>query len=395
MKSRRILQLFMALVLSLSLVACQNGGDAGKKEGGDSKDAYKIGLHYELTGAVADYGTTENKASKLAIKLANDKAGYEKFKGLEFDNKSDGTEAVSVANTIANEKVVGVVGPATSGDSAATYQIMDAAGIVVVSPSATQNNITLKNPDDPKSEVYEHVYRVCFEDSYQGAAAAQFSVDSLQGKKTVIYADSSSDYSKGLMQAYKEQFVKLGGEVVAEEFYTAGDTDFSSVLTSIKDKDFDTLFISGYYNEAGLIIKQAKEMGIEANVLGGDGFDSETLVQLAGKENLNNVYFTTAYTTVGASPELQAFIDAFKKEYNEEPSMFSALAFDSTNLLIQAIEEAGSPDSKAINEKVAAMNFKGITGEFKFDEKHTPLKNVLVVELKDGVQSEVTSVSPK
>ena len=396
MKLKKVLKTTLALALSATLVAC-SGTTGGEDKGGEAGDkpTYKIGLHFELTGAVADYGTAENMAAKLAIKQANEKAGYEKYTGVEYDNKSDTTEAVSVANTIASQGVVGVVGPATSGASAATYQLMNGANIIVISPSATQTNITLENPNDENSKVYDYIYRVCFEDAYQGAAAAQFNFDTLKGMKSVIYGDSASDYSKGLMKAYKDQFTKLGGEIVSEEYYTAGDTDFSSVLTSIKAKDFDTLYIAGYYNEAGLIVKQAREMGMDVNILGGDGFDSETLVELAGKENLNKVYFTTAYTTVNASEELKSFIESYKAEYNAEPNMFSALAFDSTNTLIQAIESANSTDVKAINEALAKIDFKGITGEFKFDEKHTPLKSVLVVSLQDGVQTEATSVSPK
>lgn len=395
---KKVITLLLVFILVLSLAACSGTTTDEPKEGGNTqtegKETYKVGLHYELTGEVADYGVAESKGSKLAIKKANEAAGYEKFVGVEYDNKSSSSEAVTIATTLVGDGVVGVVGPATSGASAATYQVSNSSQVVVVSPSATQNNITLTDPSNNDSAVYDYVFRVCFEDSYQGAAMAQYAYDALGAKKVVIYGDSASDYSKGLIEAFDSQFKKVGGEIVATEYYTAKDTDFSAVLTNIKSMDFDVLYIAGYYNEAGLIVKQAREMGIDKVVLGGDGFDSESLVELAGAKNLNDVYFTTAYTAVDASEKLQTFIEDYKAEYNEEPAMFAALAYDSTNVLLEGIEKAGD-DAAALQKAIKEIDFKGVTGDFTFDESHTPIKSVLVVKLVDGVQSSASSVSPK
>ncbi|NLW52390.1 MAG: ABC transporter substrate-binding protein [Tissierellia bacterium] len=386
------------LVLVASLAACSQESTPVKTTGGEGtttgQETHKIGLHYELTGEVADYGVAEQKGSRLAIKKANEKAGYEKYVGVEYDNKSSSSEAVTIATTLVSDEVVGVVGPATSGASAATYQVLNSAKTVVVSPSATQNNITLQDPNNKESAVYDYVFRVCFEDSYQGAAMAQYAFDSLNAKKVVIYGDSASDYSKGLIEAFNNQFTKVGGQIVATEYYTAKDTDFSAVLTNIKAMDFDTLYIAGYYNEAGLIIKQAREMGIKQVIIGADGFDSESLIELAGAANLNDVYYTTAYTAVDASEKLQAFIDDYKAEYNEEPAMFAALAYDATNVLIESVDKVGG-DSEKLQKAINEIDFKGVTGDFKFDETHTPIKTVLVVKLVDGVQTSVSAVSPK
>jgi len=387
---KKVFMMAMAVMMAASMAAC---GDSSSDTPSDSDQSgsgtIRIGLHYELTGAVADYGTAELKGSQLAIKQANEAGGN--YEEVIYDNKSDTTESVTLAAQLANDGVAGVVGPATSGASAATYQIMNDSKVVVISPSATAINQTL-NPSDGK--VYDYVFRICFEDSYQGAAMAQYAVDTLNKEKAVIYADSSSDYAKGLTEAFTKQFEKLGGTVVATDYYQEKDTDFNSVLTKFKDMDFDVLYIPGYYNEAGLIIKQAREMGIDCEIIGPDGFDSESLIELAGASNLNKVYYTTAYTTVGASDALKAFIDAYKAEYNEEPGMFAALAYDSTNLLIQAIEKAGSTDSEAIRNAVENIEFDGVTGSFSFDETHTPIKSVLVVTLVDGVQGDAVAVSP-
>ncbi|MCF0114490.1 MAG: ABC transporter substrate-binding protein, partial [Erysipelotrichaceae bacterium] len=321
----------------------------------------------------------------------NEKAGTTKYEGVEYDNGSDVTKAVTVASQLVTDGVTAVIGPATSGGSAASYQVLNDAGIFVVSPSATQNNITL----DPNGKVYDNVFRVCFEDSYQGAGMAQYAKDTLGKTKAVIFGDSDSDYSKGLVEAFTNQFAKVGGTVVTTEYYTAGDTDFSATLTKVKGMDFDCIYVAGYYSEAGLIIKQAKDMGINCTFIGPDGFDSEVLVELAGAENLNDVFYTTGYTTINASEELTAFIEAYKAEYGQEPSMFAALAYDATNCMIQAIEAAGSTDAAAINAAMTGINFSGVTGSFTFDDVHTPIKTVLVVELENGVQGNAESVSPK
>lgn len=395
---KKFMKVLLMLVLVASLAACSQESTPEKTTGGEGtttgQETHKIGLHYELTGEVADYGVAEQKGSRLAIKKANEKAGYEKYVGVEYDNKSSSSEAVTIATTLVSDEVVGVVGPATSGASAATYQVLNSAKTVVVSPSATQNNITLQDPNNKESAVYDYVFRVCFEDSYQGAAMAQYAFDSLNAKKVVIYGDSASDYSKGLIEAFNNQFTKVGGQIVATEYYTAKDTDFSAVLTNIKAMDFDTLYIAGYYNEAGLIIKQAREMGIKQVIIGADGFDSESLIELAGAANLNDVYYTTAYTAVDASEKLQAFIDDYKAEYNEEPAMFAALAYDATNVLIESVDKVGG-DSEKLQKAINEIDFKGVTGDFKFDETHTPIKTVLVVKLVDGVQTSVSAVSPK
>ncbi|MGN1344178.1 MAG: ABC transporter substrate-binding protein [Traorella sp.] len=384
MDSKKLLKTFIAGALSLTaLVGCS---------GGNSSDTVKIGLNFELTGAVAEYGNAELRGAELAIKLANE-SGKNKFtyEAVSYDNKSDAQEATTLAAKLVSDGVVGVVGPATSGASKATYPTSNDSKVIVISPSATQNQQTL----DTNGNVYEYVYRICFEDSYQGSAMAQYAYDELNARTAAIYGSVSSDYAKGLNDAFTAQFTKLGGKIVASESYQDGDTDFSSVLTTLASKDFDVLYIPGYYNEAGLIIKQARGLNIDCPIIGADGFDSPTLPDLAGASNLNDVYYTTAYTTVGASDSLQAFVDAYKKEYDSEPSMFEALAFDSMNLLIQAIEKAGTTDADAVNKAVAEISFSGVTGDFTFDETHTPIKSVLVVELVDGKQTTAVGVTPR
>lgn len=376
-------------IVASMLVGCSSGGTAQEAVKLSEGDTVKIGLNYELSGSVATYGQAMDKGTQLAIKQYNesDDAKY-KIEAVSMDNKSDSAEAISIAEKLMGEGVAMQIGPATSGDSIATYPSSENNKVPVLSPAVTQNGGMLKED----GTAYEYAWRICFEDSAQASAMAVFAKD-LGKTKAVVYSDAANDYAKGLAEDFVAKFEDLGGEVVAQENYTSGDTDFNAALSKIKELDFDVLYVPGYYNESGLIIKQAREAGITQTILGPDGMDSPKLAELAGKENLNDVYFTTAYTTVDASDELTSFIEAYKAEYDEEPDMFSVLAYDATNLGLQALEEAGET-GEAFNEAIKNIEFTGLTGSFTFDEEHTPLKKVLVVELENGVQVNPVEVDP-
>lgn len=376
-------------IVASMLVGCSSGGTAQEAVKLSEGDTVKIGLNYELSGSVATYGQAMDKGTQLAIKQYNesDDAKY-KIEAVSMDNKSDSAEATSIAEKLMGEGVAMQIGPATSGDSIATYPSSENNKVPVLSPAVTQNGGMLKED----GTAYEYAWRICFEDSAQASAMAVFAKD-LGKTKAVVYSDAANDYAKGLAEDFVAKFEDLGGEVVAQENYTSGDTDFNAALSKIKELDFDVLYVPGYYNESGLIIKQAREAGITQTILGPDGMDSPKLAELAGKENLNDVYFTTAYTTVDASDELTSFIEAYKAEYDEEPDMFSVLAYDATNLGLQALEEA-QETGEAFNEAIKNIEFTGLTGSFTFDEEHTPLKKVLVVELENGVQVNPVEVDP-
>lgn len=376
-------------IVASMLVGCSSGGTAQEAVKLSEGDTVKIGLNYELSGSVATYGQAMDKGTQLAIKQYNesDDAKY-KIEAVSMDNKSDSAEATSIAEKLMGEGVAMQIGPATSGDSIATYPSSENNKVPVLSPAVTQNGGMLKED----GTAYEYAWRICFEDSAQASAMAVFAKD-LGKTKAVVYSDAANDYAKGLAEDFVAKFEDLGGEVVAQENYTSGDTDFNAALSKIKELDFDVLYVPGYYNESGLIIKQAREAGITQTILGPDGMDSPKLAELAGKENLNDVYFTTAYTTVDALDELTSFIEAYKAEYDEEPDMFSVLAYDATNLGLQALEEAGET-GEALNEAIKNIEFTGLTGSFTFDEEHTPLKKVLVVELENGVQVNPVEVDP-
>ena len=371
------------------LAGCSSGGTAGGGKTLADGDTVTMGLNFELSGATASYGTAEYNGAKLAIDQYNaNKDSKYKIEIAEQDNKGDNSESTTAATRLITEDGASVlVGPATSTTSIATYQVASDNAVPVISPSATQIDATTND----NGETYPYAFRICFEDSYQGAAMAQYAYETLGVKKAAII-NEVSDYGQGLAKTFKEDFTEMGGEVVAEKSYNSGDQDFASMLTDMKSKDFDVLYIAGYYSEAGLIIKQARDMGIDTPIVGADGFESEVLAQLAGAENLNNTYYTTCYTTLNASEELTNFIDSYTEEYGEAPNMFSALAYDSANLALQALEEAGATGEE-LKTTLEGIEFSGITGSFTFDDTHSPIKTVMVVELENGVQTAATEVS--
>lgn len=196
---------------------------------------------------------------------------------IKVDNKSENSEATTAAIRLAEqEKVVAMLAPATSGNSVATVQIANQYKVPIVTGSGTAPNVTV-NED---GSVNEYAFRTCFIDPFQGTVAANFAADELDVKNVAIFADNASDYAKGLAASFKETITGKGGNVVAEEAYVAKDTDFRSTLTRIKAANPDFIFIPGYYEEVGLIVKQARELGIDVPLMGADGWDSPTLVDL-------------------------------------------------------------------------------------------------------------------
>lgn len=363
--------------------ASGSGEAAGQKVG----DTVKIGLNFELSGELSDYGIKELNGAKIAIKQFN--AREDKpftVEGVEIDDKGDTQESITaITRLVEQDGVVGVVGPATSGASIATYDFATQKTTPVISPSATQVNAMMKSDGAP----YEYAWRVCFEDSVQGAGMAVYDYETLGAKKVVIF-NANSDYGRGLADAFKTKFTELGGEIVDTVEFGAGDKDFSSYVTRIKSLDYDCVYIAGYYNESAQIVNQLKADGVTVPITGADGFDSADFRNQIGNDNANNIFYTTAYSSANPSDELKKFIDDYKADYGEEPGMFAALSYDATNLLLSSLEATGETGA-ALNKEIEGADFSGITGSFTFDkDTHTPNKSILVVELVNGEQANTT-----
>ena len=395
---KKLLLTLLSGVLTVGLLAGCSSGNAngGNTDEGKKATEVKIGINYELTGDVATYGNSSVDGILMAFDEINAAGGINGMQivPVKVDNKSDSAEATSVATKLmTQDNVVACLGPATSGNFMATIPVAMGSKVPVLSASATADEgVTV----DAKGNVNDFVFRLCFNDSFQGVTMANFASVNLSAKKAVIIKDNSSDYGKGLAENFKATFEASGGTIVAEKGYVGKDKDFNAILTEIRGQDFDVIFIPGYYQEAGLIIKQARNLGIKTPVLGADGFDSPVLLELAGAEALNDVYYSNHYSSLDQDPMVQKFIAAYKEKYNVEPNAFNALGYDLGKFIADAISRSNSTDPVAIKDALASTKgFAGVTGKFDMGENHNPIKSIVVIGLENGAQSTSVKVDPQ
>lgn len=390
---KRVTKLLSVLAVGAMFMSALTGCGGGSK--GADGDTIKVGGLLEMTGGSASFGISGKNGIDLALKKINEKGvlGGKKLSLVVADTKSEASEATNgMQKLISQDKVVAVIGPNQSSAVIASGAINNGAKVVDITPMGTNPDVTV----DPKTkQVKPYSFRTCFIDPFQGTVMASFASNELKVKRAAIYIDNTSDYAKGLAQFFKENFVKNGGQVVIEEAYLQKDTDFKSTLTKIKAAKPDFIYIPGYYQEVGLIVKQAREMGINVPMAGGDGWDSAKLPEIAGKAALENTFFSSLYSPDDTSDLNKEFVAEYKKAYNTNPDVFAALAYDSTLLIAKAIEDAGSADPAKIAEAMAKIKgFKGVSGEVTFNEEHNPIKSAVIIEHKDGKQTFKTKVNP-
>lgn len=390
---KRVTKLLSVLAVGAMFMSALTGCGGGSK--GADGDTIKVGGLLEMTGGSASFGISGKNGIDLALKKINEKGvlGGKKLSLVVADTKSEASEATNgMQKLISQDKVVAVIGPNQSSAVIASGAINNGAKVVDITPMGTNPDVTV----DPKTkQVKPYSFRTCFIDPFQGTVMASFASNELKVKRAAIYIDNTSDYAKGLAQFFKENFVKNGGQVVIEEAYLQKDTDFKSTLTKIKAAKPDFIYIPGYYQEVGLIVKQAREMGINVPMAGGDGWDSAKLPEIAGKAALENTFFSSLYSPDDTSDLNKEFVAEYKKAYNTNPDVFAALAYDSTLLVAKAIEDAGSADPAKIAEAMAKIKgFKGVSGEVTFNEQHNPIKSAVIIEHKDGKQTFKTKVNP-
>ena len=381
------------LLASVSLLgACGNGESTATEDAAlyDDRDTILIGSLFANSGAYTAYGQPQTNAVQLAVEEINAAGGVngKQLELVEYDYSSEETEASSLATRLATEDQVSlIIGPDTSGSSLAALQQASQDNIPLLSPSASLDDFTV----DSSGEVVDTAWRVAYSDSYQGEALAQFAVEEFGATKAAILGDNSSDYAVGLVTTFEESFP---GEVVITENFTADETDFSAVLTNIAGTDFDILFLPGYYEQAGPIIKQAREMGITQPILGPDGFGNSQLYELAGTANLNDVFYTTQFSSLSEEEHVQNFLTNYEEKFGQSADMFSAMAYDATYVAKEAFERAGSAAPSAVNAELGKTSgFVGVTGTFSFDELHNPIKSVTIVEVQNGKDVGVIEIS--
>lgn len=388
---KRVSKVLTALVLGTVLAGLAAGCGGGEKKA----DTIKVGANLEMTGGSASYGISSKNAIELAFKEINEKGGIN-GKQLELvvaDNKSEAAEATNaMQKLVSQDNVVAVIGPNLSSSVIAASAINNSAKVLDIAPMATNPYVTV---DQASGKTKDFNYRTCFIDPFQGTVMAKFATAELGVGDAAVLIDNSSDYAKGLAQFFKENFVKEGGAVTAEESYLQKDTDFKATLTKIKATNPDFLYVPGYYQEVGLIVKQARELGMNMPIAGGDGWDSAKMPEIAGAAALNNTYFSSLYSPEDSSDINKNFVAAYEKAYGQKPDVFAALSYDSALLVAEAIKNAGSTEPAKISEAMAKINgFSGVSGSVTFDDKHNPVKSAVILEYKDGAQSLKTKINP-
>ncbi|MFA5524060.1 MAG: ABC transporter substrate-binding protein [Tissierellales bacterium] len=390
--NKKIKVLFLSVFAFSVLTGCSSGIGNSKL---DSSDEIKVGLNYAYSGGAATYGQGLTEGIELAMEEINKNGGVlgKQLKTIKIDNKSEATESANAATKLATrDKVVAILGSDTSGSTKAAIPAAMQNNIPIISGSATDDDVTV----DSNGKVRDYVFKTCFNDSFQGILMAEFAYKDLGLKNAVILADTTSDYAQGLSKNFKETFTALGGTVQVEEAYQAKETDFKAVLTRIKGKNPGVLFVPGYYEEVGLIVRQARELGLDMPILGGDGYESPKLQEIAGNTALNKVYYSSHYSPLEDSEIVLNFQKNFKEKYGKEPDAFNALGYDLAYFLVDALDRTGEVNSERLRDSLAStIDFTGVTGNISIDENHNPVKSATIIEMKDGQASFLKKLDPQ
>jgi len=370
--------LFVAGASILSLgVACERRPATG----GDTADTGEIviGMYGSLTGDGASFGQSSREATELAVDEVNTAGGIlggRKFKLLVEDDQSKPDEAASaVTKLITQDKAVAILGEVASRRSLAAAPIAQRYAVPMITPSSTNERVT---------EVGDYIFRVCFIDPFQGEVLAKFAVNDLKAKKAAVLKDIQQDYSVGLTDSITRSFAALGGQVLDPVSYSSGDGDFRAVLTQIRSQKPDVVFVTGYYPEAAIIARQARELGMNMPLLGGDGWVGDALQN--GREALNNTYISNHYSGDNPDPVVQNFVTTYTARFKREPDAIAALAYDAVKVLADAMTRANSTDGPKVRDALAKTDVAGVTGRLKINAKRNMEKPAVIQEVtfKDG-----------
>jgi len=374
----------IALALAVVFVGCQQ-----------APKVLKVAVLAPLSGPVPTFGVSTRDGALLAIDEWNAKGGVLglKITPIVEDSQCTPDPAVNAANKVVNQdKVHYIIGEVCSKASIPISEIANAAKVIQISPTSTNPTVTLDKTGATKA----YIFRACFIDPFQGKVAATFAVNNLKAKKAFVMADQSNDYVKGLAEAFEASFTQLGGQIVGKENYTGTDTDFSAILAKVKAAKPDLVYLPDYYNVVNLASKQAKEKGITAPFMGGDGWDSSDLDVKAA----DGGYYTNHYDPADPRPEVQNFLKAYGDKYKDAsgkpivPDALATLAYDAANLLLQGIQNAGADNTDKVKAALEGITFNAVSGKITFDAQHDPIKGAVIIHVKGGKKVFDSFVSP-
>jgi branched-chain amino acid transport system substrate-binding protein len=357
--------------------------------GGDTTGKIKIGEFASLTGKEATFGISSHEGTLMAIEEVNAAGGVlgKQLALLTEDTQSKPGEPATVVNKlIARDGVVAMLGEVASSRSLEAAPICQQNKVPMVSPSSTNPKVT---------ETGDYIFRVCFIDPFQGTVMANFARRTLKARKVAVFTDVKSDYSKGLAQFFKARFLEVGGQVVAELDFNGGDKDFKAQLTAIKAAAPDAVFIPGYYTDAALIAIQAKQLGLTVPLLGGDGWESEKLVEI-GKDAVEGHYFSTHYHPDVGSETSKKFVENYRKRWKgKNPDALAACGYDSAIVLVDAMKRAGGFEGPKVRDALASTkDFEAVTGRITLSPQRDAIKSAVILQVKGGKFAYLETVAP-
>lgn len=348
----------------------------------------RIGEYGSLTGGQATFGTSTHEGIQLAVDEINAAGGVngKTFKIITLDDQGKPEEAaIAVTKLITQSQVQVVLGEVASSLSLAAAPICQERKVPMISPSSTNPKVT---------QVGDYIFRVCFIDPFQGQVMADFAMQNLKAKTACVLRDQKSDYSMGLADFFIKRFKEKGGTILSDQSYVAGDIDFKSQLTGVREKKPDVVFVPGYYTEVGLITQQARELGVKVPFLGGDGWDSEKLYEIGGK-SLDGCYFSTHYSAESSDPVVQTYVKKYQAKFNHQPDALATLGYDAVGVLAAALKSAKSLSGSDIRDAIAATKaYPGVTGSISLDSDRNAVKPAVVLKIENSKASYVTTVNP-
>jgi len=348
----------------------------------------KIGAVSCISGPLSTFGVSSIRGARMAIEEFNAKGGVlgQSVDLVVDDNGSKAGETARITRKfLSQDHVVAILGDLTSSATMEAAPLAQEAHVPLITPTATAVSVT---------KVGDYVFRSCFTDPFTGRIMARFAIDHLHAQRGVILTDIKQDYSIGVSAELSSYYRQEGGQIQQEFSFSSGDTDFRAQLSSLKSLQPDVVFVPAYYTEAALILRQARQLGIKAPFVGGEGWDSPSLVAVAGK-SAEGSFYTNHFSPDDPEPLVQTFVRAYKTKYGTAPDALAALWYDGAGLLADAIRRAGSTEPAKIRDALATTkNFQGVTGNISLDEQRNASKPVVVVTIANGQVKMVQRVEP-
>ncbi|HTV23424.1 MAG TPA: ABC transporter substrate-binding protein, partial [Polyangiaceae bacterium] len=365
-----------------------DGAAGAQPSGAEAASEIVIGHYGSMTGNTAHFGQDTDKAIRLAVDEQNAAGGLlgKKIKVVTLDDRGDSAEAANaVSRLIDVEKVVALIGEVSSSLSLAGGRVAQRRKIPMVSPSSTNPKVT---------QVGDYIFRVCFLDPFQGKVMADFARNELKFERVAIFKDVKNDYSIGLADAFRTAFTANGGKIVSEQSFSAGDTDFSAQLTTIKSTDAQGIYAPGYYAEVGAIARTAQRLGLKLPLMGGDGWDAPDLFKIGG-DALEGSYFSNHFAPDAATAKAQKFVTDFKAKYGQEPTGLGALGYDAAIVLFAAIQRAGKTDPESVRNALAeTKNFEAVSGTISINKDRDAEKSAVILAIEGGKAKYRATVKP-